>query len=154
DPRREIRSILGEGAEPAHHRQEARHVRRRPPRRELVEHAPRYLVELVEDDLATHDWAHLKETRVPGLPQPGQSAARGMSQPQRAASCYRLPYVNDCAHVVFWTSALPGKSPDWDTRVNSALRRRCLFCKAWRPAGARDEGQWLILSVKDVPSSL
>jgi hypothetical protein len=30
-------------------------VRRRPPRRELVEHGPRHLVELVKDDLATHD---------------------------------------------------------------------------------------------------
>jgi hypothetical protein len=70
DPGREVRSILGEGAEPQHHGQEARQVRRRPPRRELVEHAPRYLVELVEDDLATHDrppWAR-NIRQVPGLP--------------------------------------------------------------------------------------
>jgi hypothetical protein len=56
DPGREVRLILGEGAEPAHHGQEARQVRRRLPHRELIEHAPRHLVELVEDDFATHDW--------------------------------------------------------------------------------------------------
>ena len=27
-----------------------------------------------------------------------------------------------------------------------------LFCKAWCPDRARDDGQWLVLSVKDVPS--
>ena len=30
--------------------------------------------------------------------------AYGTPQPQRAASCYQLPYVNDCAHVLFWTA--------------------------------------------------
>src|SRR5262249_54265540 len=91
-PRREIRPILAGRAGPTHHRPEAPHMPPRPPRRELVEYAPWYFVKLVEDDLATHDWVRLtgRVCRVPGLSQ---------------------PYVNDCAHVVFWTTALLGSRP-------------------------------------------